>query len=281
MADVTIEEGVLFGTGGGRDLLCDIYTPEVPNGVGVLVLYGGGWVRGDRSQMREHSLLLAGEGFTAVAGEYRLNGESPWPAQIHDVKAAIRWMRANSERLSIDPDKIALQGSSSGAHLSMLAAGTPGLPEFEGDGGNPGVSTEVNAVIGYYTPTLLFTGDDRPSGASPASALMLDQATEELAAAASPLTHVGPDYPPAFMLHGTVDKVVPVTATLRMNTALNAAGAASEIHIYPGLPHGFANHPGVIARSQSEVALFLQRHLVDPARFAEEAAPAEPATAGN
>ena len=99
---ITIEVGVVFGSGGGRDLLCDIYTPQSGNGIGVLLLYGGGWSRGDRSRMRDQGMALSGAGFTCVAGEYRLNGESPWPAQIHDVKAAIRWMRANSERLGID-----------------------------------------------------------------------------------------------------------------------------------------------------------------------------------
>ncbi len=226
---IEIEEGIVFGSGGGRDLACDIYTPEgASNGTGILLLHGGGWRRGERARMRDHALALAASGYVAVAGEYRLTPESPWPAQIHDVKAAIRWMRANADRLGIDPAKITAQGHSAGAHLALLAAGTPNVAEFEGDGGNPGVSTALAAVVGVYTPVLFFLGDERPSGGTPAAALLGDAATEELARAASPIEYVSANFPPTFMLHGTADKVVPVTATLRMFEALTKAGASVE-----------------------------------------------------
>ena len=91
---IEIEEGVAFGRGADRDLLCDIYTPRSgANDTGVLMFHGGGWSRGDRGSMREPALALAAQGFVTVAPEYRLTTESPWPAQLHDVKAAIRWMR--------------------------------------------------------------------------------------------------------------------------------------------------------------------------------------------
>ena len=74
--------------------------------------------------------------------------EALWPAQIHDVKTAIRWVRANSESLGIEPSQIVIAGKSSGGQLALLAAGTPNLAEFEGNGGNPGVSTDVAGVVG-------------------------------------------------------------------------------------------------------------------------------------
>ena len=83
-----------------------------------------------------------------VGAEYRVMSEAPWPAQIQDVKANIRWMRANHEMLGIDPSLIVVAGKSAGGHLALLAAGTPDAPEFEGDGGNSGISSEVTAVIG-------------------------------------------------------------------------------------------------------------------------------------
>ncbi len=93
---VTIEEDVVFGTGGGRDLKCDVYTP--PGGPAsapaVLLVHGGGWRNGDRTQLRGYGILLGREGYLCVASEYRLSGEAKWPAQIHDVKAALRRMRA-------------------------------------------------------------------------------------------------------------------------------------------------------------------------------------------
>jgi acetyl esterase/lipase len=102
---VTVEHDVVFGTGGGRDLKCNVYVPPQP-GAGrpaVLLVHGGGWVQGDRSQLHGYGILLGRLGYLCVATEYRLAGEAKWPAQLHDVKAALRWMRANAHQLGIDP----------------------------------------------------------------------------------------------------------------------------------------------------------------------------------
>jgi acetyl esterase/lipase len=271
---IIVEEGVVFGHGGGRELRCDTYTPQgaAPGSASVLLLYGGGWRMGERGRMREAGLALGKRGFVCVAGEYRLTPESPWPAQIHDVKASIRWMRANASRLRIDPAKIAVQGHSAGAHLALLAAGTVGMAEFEGDGGNAGVSTEVAAVIAVYPPVLFHVGDDRLSGSVPANALMGAAATEEKARAASPITYVTEKFPPTFLLHGTADSVVPPSASIRMNEALTKAGAPVEMHMYAGLPHGFGRLPSMLDMVQGESANFLERRVVAPARLQGELA---------
>src|SRR3954469_10716803 len=113
--------------GGGRDLRCDVFRPpgDVANAPAVLLVHGGGWRSGDRSQLRGYGILLGREGYVCVASEYRLVQESPWPAQIEDVKTAIRWMRENAKQLGIDPSKIAVEGNSAGAHLALMAAGDP------------------------------------------------------------------------------------------------------------------------------------------------------------
>jgi len=259
------EEAVTFGHGGGRELRCDIYSPGVANNApAVLLLYGGGWRMGDRSRMRDAGVALVRRGFVAVAAEYRLTPESPWPAQIHDVKASIRWIRANAARLRIDATKIAVQGYSAGAHLALLAAGTPNLPEFEGDGGNPGVSTDLAAAVGIYPPVLFHVGPARASGSTPATALMGDTGDELMARRASPIAHVSAAFPPTFLLHGTADKVVPPSASLRMYEALTSAGAHVEMHMYAGLPHGFARLPSMLDRVHGEIASFLQRTMVAP-----------------
>ncbi len=269
--NITIEQDVVCGTAGDRDLCCDIYTPAgANNSPAVLVLYGGGWRMGERSRVREACLSLARRGFVAIAGEYRLTPEAPWPAQIHDVKATIRWIRANATRLKIDATKIAAQGHSAGAHLAMLSAGTPNVTEFEGNGGNPGISTELAAVVGIYPPVVFQPGEEKVSGSVPASALMGSAATEELARAASPITYASPDFPPAFMLHGTSDKVVPVSATLRMYEALTAVRAQVEMHIYTDLPHGFARVGSIQDQLQAEIASFLRRTMVEPEAFRAE-----------
>src|SRR2546428_11708431 len=111
--------------------------------------------------------------------------EAPWPAQIHDVKATIRWMRANSERLGIDPAAIVVGGKSAGGHLALLTAGTRGIDEFEGDGGNTTVSSEVAAVIGGAPGADLTEISRRPSMARPLG----DHPATEVGPAARPNSH--------------------------------------------------------------------------------------------
>ncbi|MGE0543701.1 MAG: alpha/beta hydrolase fold domain-containing protein [Dehalococcoidia bacterium] len=263
MDDVNVREGVVYGRGGGRELRCDVYTPSglTEPARGVVLLHGGGWRAGERGAMRGYGERLAKAGLVGVAPEYRLTPESAWPAQIHDVKAAIRWMRANSAALGIDPERIALLGRSAGAHLALLAAGTEGVAEFEGDGGNAGVSSGGAAVVAVFPPTLFYVGEERTRGASPARALMGDAATEESARLAGPLTHVRPGYPPTFLLHGTADKVVPPSASIVLYEALVAAGVPVELHMYAEQPHGFAGQDEFIDLCAAEIAHFLHRYL--------------------
>jgi acetyl esterase/lipase len=258
---VTVTSDVVFGRGGGRDLRCDIYRPAgaVEHAPAVLMVHGGGWRGGDRKQLATYGYRVAREGYVCVLNEYRLTPESPWPAHIHDVKAALRWVRANSAELSIDPDRIAIHGNSAGAHLAMLAAGTPDLPAFEGDGGNPGVSTKVCAAVGIYTPTV-FRHEERLRGSVPLTA-MVEGGDAEIAAAASPLSYVSGEFPPALLIHGTKDTVVPPVASLLMYEALIKAGAPAELHMYADQPHGFDFQPQFGRLCAAEVSLFLDRYV--------------------
>jgi acetyl esterase/lipase len=262
-SSVKVEEGVVFGTGGQRELRCDVYRPLGATAAlpGVLMLHGGGWQRGDRSIMRGYGLRVGREDFVCVAAEYRLRGESPWPAQIHDVKAALRWMRANASELGIDPQRIAIQGNSAGAHLALLAAGTPGRAEFEGEGGNPGVATAIAAVVAIYAPTVFHFDGPRPSGAIPAAALLGEAATAQAAAAASPRSYVHAKFPPTFLIHGSADRVVPPSSSQRMYEALSELRVPVEFHMLAQMPHGFANQPEYQRLLAPQIASFLTRTL--------------------
>ena len=267
MADegrVTIEEDVVFGTGGGRDLKADVFVPpgEVKDAPAVLLVHGGGWRSGDRSQLRGYGILLGRRGYVCVASEYRLVPEAPWPAQIHDVKAALRWMRANATALGIDPDKIAIEGNSAGAHLALLAAGTPNRPEFEGDGGNAGVPTDVAAAIGVYAPTL-FWHQESERGGVPIVALD-EQGDAAMAAGASPLRHISGQFPPTLLIHGTKDTVVPPLASVRMYEELVAAKVPVELHMYADQPHAFDAAPEFGRQCAAEMLLFLDRYVRQP-----------------
>ncbi|HJM76625.1 MAG TPA: alpha/beta hydrolase [Dehalococcoidia bacterium] len=255
---VTIDEAVFFGTGGGRDLACDVFTPPggADNAPGVLIIHGGGWREGDRSQLRGYGLRLARAGYVCVASEYRLTPESPWPAQIHDVKTALRWMRANATDLGLNPDRIAVEGNSAGAHLALLIAGTAGVAEFEGEGGNPGVSTDVSVAIGIYGPTDFIT-----SGGG--RVLVADQG-EDVARAASPITYIDGEFPPTLLIHGNADETVAPEQSELMYRALLCAGVATELHMYAGQPHAFDAEPVFARQCADLMRLFLDRYIAAP-----------------
>jgi acetyl esterase/lipase len=265
----SVEKDVVFGSGGGEELRCDVYRPE---GAGpfpaVVLLHGGAWKMGDRSVMEGFGTRLAAHGYVGVASQYRLLPGSPWPAAIEDAKAAIRWTRASAESLGVDPDRIAVLGRSAGGHLALLAAGTPDLGAFEGTGGHADVSSAVAAAVGIFPPTTFSVGA-RTRGATPATALLGEARegtpaaeTEEAARLASPLAHVSPSYPPTFLLHGTGDRVVPPSASLVFYEALVAAGVPVELHLYAEQPHGFAGRPDFLDLCAAEIAHFLGRVLV-------------------
>ncbi|MEX0781095.1 MAG: alpha/beta hydrolase [Dehalococcoidia bacterium] len=255
---VRVEEGVVFGTGGGRELRCDIFEPPdaVRKGIGVLLAHGGGWSQGDRSQLKGYGILLGRRGYTCVASEYRLTGESLWPAQIEDVKAALRWMGANAGRLRIDPEKIVIEGNSAGGHLSLVAAGTPSIREFEGAGGNDGIATKVAAAIAFYPPTGL---ERRSWGGLPA--LFGPEAAPEVRRSASPLTYAGKDYPPTLIIQGNADEIVPAREATAMYEALHDAGAPVELHMFANQPHGFDADPRLGRECAAIMVSFLERFV--------------------
>lgn len=261
---VTVEEGVVFGHGGGRELKCDVYTPpgNPAHAPGVLLVHGGGWSGGDRTQLKGHGILLGRAGYVCVTAEYRLSGEAKWPAPLHDVKAALRWMRANASRLGIDPARIAVSGNSAGGHLSLMVAGTPNAAEFEGEGGNPGVDTSVVACVAIYPPVEL-KPDSPLTGA--VGMLMGEGASDAAYAGASPMTHVKANFPPTLLIHGNKDELVPEEASLSIYRALRKAGAPAELHIYADQPHAFDASPVFGRQTVQVMDLFLRRYVVEAA----------------
>jgi acetyl esterase/lipase len=244
---------VPFCRANDRDLCLDIYAadPGYDRRTAVLYIHGGGWKRGDRTMAAGHARLLAAQGFTTIAPEYRLLGESPWPAMLDDVRGAIAWVREHADDLGIDPERIALQGHSAGGHLSLLAAGTA-----QDDGG-------VAAVAAFYAPVTFHVGAGRGHGTTPAESLLGDDATEEQAHDASPLTHVSPDFPPTFFLHGGADRIVVPSASLVMYEALRKAGVTTDLHLYAGQAHAFDSVGVMRELVNQEIVLFLRRTVCE------------------
>jgi len=260
---VEVRERVVFGRGGGRELACDVFTPpDRPKAApGLLLVHGGGWRAGDRGQMRAYGIQLALRGFVCVSSSYRLVPESHWPAPIEDVNAAIRYLRANAAELGVDPEKIAAVGASAGAHLVLLAAGAPGHAAFQGDGGHAGVDTRLQAVVGIFAPTVIAARGQRPSGSVPGSVLLEETDDETTARLASPIAHVTPTYPPTLLLHGTADKVVPPSASMRMYEALSEAGVPVDLHMVAEQPHGYVVQRDYHRLSCDQITVFLRRYL--------------------
>ncbi len=260
---VDIEDGVVFGTTGVRDLRADVFRPADHSDdllPGVVFVHGGSWRTGDRTQLRGYGVLVGRHGYVGMASEYRLIPEATYPENLHDVKAAIRWMRANADELGVDPNRIAVHGNSAGGHLALLAAATGDHADLEGDGGNNDVSSAVQACVAIYPPTL-FDDEGWEVGARPSEALFENGSTPEIREAASPLLRVHADFPPTFLVHGTADELVPPQASLQMYDALIAAGVSTELKMVADQPHAFDAEPTFGRQVANEIVHFLDRYL--------------------
>ncbi|MBL9179913.1 MAG: alpha/beta hydrolase [Verrucomicrobiaceae bacterium] len=226
----------------------------------VALIHGGGWVNGDRLGYAAQAIQLARTGdYAAVAVGYRLSKEAPWPAQVHDCKAAIRWIRAHAKEYNLDADKIAVWGSSAGGHLSSLLGTSGDVKELEGDlGPNTSFSSRVQCVVNLCGPedfsqALMFDKEGRPIWKDDAvSGLLGGNAPDKPAEAkaASPVTHVSKDDPPFITFHGTKDQRVAFRHAEAIHTALQKVGITSLLVPINGGGHGSVGHPEVKVRGQ-------------------------------
>jgi len=215
----------------------------------VIWIHGGGWKNGDkRSGHRPDRLpaLVETGRFAGASIAYRLSGEAKWPAQIHDCKAAIRWLRGNAEKYGIDPKRIAVWGSSAGGHLVSMLGSSGGVKELEGKlGKHLDQSSRVSAVVNYYGPSALLQMDDFPSKMvhndpnSPESQLIGSpiQKAKKKTMQASPLHQVSPDDAPHIHFHGTDDPLVPFNQSEIYHKALKKAGVQSVLITSKGGGH--------------------------------------------
>jgi acetyl esterase/lipase len=236
-----------YGKAGDRPLLLDLYLPEKADGPAPLLVWvhGGGWQAGNKSQCLPARLGFPKRGWAVASVGYRLTGEAPHPAQIQDVKAAVRWLRANGEKHGLKTDRIGAWGSSAGGHLVALLGTSGDVKDFD-VGAHLDRSSRVQAVCAYFPPTDLaafaatpgYEGHAKPT--SPESKLIGGPVLEnkDKAAHASPTTYVGADDPPFFIVHGDKDPTVPPDQSVRLHEALKKAGVASELRMLPGAGHG-------------------------------------------
>lgn len=265
-----------YADGYGVDHLLDLEVPESSEPLPLVVfIHGGGWSGGDKSNFR--SRMLVDYGYAAASLNYRLTGTDIWPAQIHDCKAAIRWLRANAETYNIDPDRIGVWGSSAGGHLVSMLGTTNGLGEVTIDTltidlkGNVGnflnVSSEVQAVCDWYGPSNLlsivdqFSQINRDSINCPEAKLIggILKNNPARAKSASPVYFVDPTDPPFLIMHGTADPTVPYEQSVEFDSVLNISGIDVTF-----LPLQNAGHGGILFNTDAvaqTVTAFFNLHL--------------------
>lgn len=234
----------------------------------IAFIHGGGWRNGDkRSGLRRVAALVESGEFVGASIGYRLSGEAIWPAQIHDCKAAIRWLRAHAEETGVDPDRIAVMGSSAGGHLVAILGTSGDVEKLEGQlGEHNNVSSQVNCVIDEFGPTNFLTMNDFPgkmdhlSADSPESKLLGQQITKipKLVREASPITYVTKDDPPILIIHGTKDPLVPYQQSVVFADALKKAGVPVILQQIENGEHGGFGSEEINTRTKA----FLNKHLL-------------------
>ena len=248
--------------GGDRQQL-DIFLPsnyQEREKLPVLVwIHGGSWQSGSKDDMKMILALMplliggksnfVGQGYACVSINYRYISQAPFPAQIEDCKAAIRWLRANAETYNFDPERIGVWGVSAGGHLSAILGTSPHKKEFE-VGENLEHSSAVQAVCDIFGPTdfTVIFEEPTPELAELLAGRDLDALTRmalggtftekrELITLMSPIAHITKDCPPFLIIHGTEDKLVPVSQSIRFYDALKKAEVDVEMVLIEGAGH--------------------------------------------
>ncbi len=244
----------------GVSLKLDLYRPSAkPSAPMPLVIWvhGGGWRNGTKANCP--AAWLATKGYVVASLDFRLLPDHPWPAQIEDPVAALRWLRKESAKYGYDAERSAAMGGSSGGHVVALW-GTLTLPPED----------KVKAVVDWYGPTDLLTMPPnvlsekrtraelaKANGALLLGGIVMDQ--PEKAKAVSALHQVTKDDVPFLIMHGIADTSVPVDQSERLHAALKAAGVESTLKLLPGAGHGGKEFDST--ESRALILAFLEKHL--------------------
>ncbi len=231
--EVAVRRGLVYSRPvDGVELRADVFQPKLAApGPAVLVVHGGSWTRGNRSRMNRVAERLAGSGYVAVSIDYRLAPSHRFPAQIHDCKEAVRWIRRNASELGVDPARVGGFGYSAGAHLVALLATTRPEDGLEGDAASPAPSTRLQAAVLGGLPS-----DLRAFPPNPTVQRLLGGSAKEvprLYDLASPIRFVSADDPPLFLYHGRNDWIVNVSHSRSMAEALDRQGVPHELREAP------------------------------------------------
>jgi len=213
-----VQKDIEYARIGERALALDLYRPDVSEAAPVVVwVHGGAWRSGSKNDVPVKRWLEAG--FALASVDYRLSPEAQFPAQVHDIKSAIRFLQANADKYGIDAGKIIVAGSSAGGHLAALVGVSNGVQELEGNVGvSPDRPARIRATVSFFGAANLesILGQSSEHGLSvrvPALKLLLGDTPDKKpgpARLASPVAHVDANDPPLFLIHGDADPQMPI-----------------------------------------------------------------------
>ncbi|MBS1824447.1 MAG: alpha/beta hydrolase [Acidobacteria bacterium] len=228
---VAVQRDIVYATYGEKQLRLDLYRPKSKSSQsipGIIVIRGGGWRSGDKNGFGAIAAGLAERGFAAASIEYRVLPEFTLNDCVNDVKAAVRWMRAEAKTYHINPDAIGAIGGSAGGHLAALLGASAKATDLDGPGGHANTSSRVQAVVAM-------------AGVFDFSAM--PGRSNEFPAKLAPLTHLGKDAPPFLLIHSDADKTVPIAQSQQMLDRCRRQGTKAELITINGAPHAFWNMP--------------------------------------
>jgi acetyl esterase/lipase len=262
---VVVESGIPYSNVGGR-MQMDVVRPargETPLPA-IVCIHGGGFRAGTRQRYLPVAYHLAQHGYVAAVVSYRLSPMAQFPAAVEDVKAAVRFLRANAARFQIDPDRIGAVGGSAGGHLALMLGLTEGVAEFEGSGPNEDYSSGVQAVVNFYGPTDLTKSYEPGKSVDAAKVLPMFlggdlEHNRPAHVRASPLYWVSPNAAPTLTIHGTKDDYVAYEHGVWLNERLEAAGVAAKLETIDGAGHGFKGAD--LDRANAAMVSWFDAHL--------------------
>ena len=262
-SNVTFTRDIEFANPDNQHLQVDLAQPKDGQGPfpAVVCIHGGGFRAGKREGYDKLLLTLAQHGYVAITVTYRLAPAYQFPAAVHDCKAAVRWLRANSAKYHVDPTRIGAMGGSAGGHLAQFLGVTAGVPQFEGEG-NLDQSSAVSCVVNFYGPSDFTKSYDKSVDAKEVLPLFLggDLSTKRNEhIIASPLYWVTPNAAPTLYLHGTADEYVAYEQATWIVDKLKAATVEAELVGFEGAGHGLKGVPP--DKTEGLMLAFFDKHL--------------------
>lgn len=246
-----------------RSLKLDIYhLKKIKKAKPVLVfIHGGAWKKGNKKDYRRYLVDYAMQGYVTITVQYSLSNEAKFPAALNDVNCAIQWIKVNSEKYFIDPNKIAVIGGSAGGHLAMMLGYSQGSPKFENDCLDNKYNSSVQAIVNIYGPSDLTT--EYAQSQSSVEYFLGKKYIEDkdIYKDASPISYLSPDDPPTLIFHGTLDELVPISQSDSLKNRLDRIGITAEYHRLEGWPHTMDLNVEVNEYCQYYMSRFFEKYV--------------------